>query len=74
MAGDEPITLARLERGMDTLCRIMAGEEPEYAEKLIPLYHRLEAEIEARRSTLGTIEAARARARDLKRSGARAIS
>lgn len=56
---------------MDTLCRIMADEEPEYAEKLIPLYRLLEVEIEARRSSLSTLDAARTRARDLKRSSRR---
>jgi len=71
VAGEAPITLSRLERGMDTLCRIMADEEPEYAEKLIPLYRLLETEIEARRASLSTIDAARARARDLKRSSHR---
>jgi len=56
------ITLERLERAMDTLCRLMAAEEPAYAEKCIPIYQRLEREIEARRATSDVLAAARQRA------------
>ena len=45
MTARGPISLARLERCMDTLCRIMASEEPEEAERLVPIYLRLEREI-----------------------------
>lgn len=64
----DELTLPQMERAMNTLCRIMANEEPEYAEKLVPLYTTLAAEIEARRTKASVMDAARARARSLKRS------
>lgn len=56
------ITLERIERDMEKPCRHIAAEEPTYALKCIPIYQRLEREIEARRATSDVLAAARARA------------
>jgi hypothetical protein len=56
------MSLSRLERCMDTLCRIMADETPENAERLVPVYLRLEKEIRDRSTAMSALEAARHRA------------
>lgn len=58
-----PLTLKRLERAMDVLCRIMSQVAREEALKLVPLYELLEREIGSRRSADVVIAAARAQAR-----------
>lgn len=60
---DAPMTLKRLERAMDVLCRVMEQAADEHAIRLVPLFELLEREIEVRRSAEAALTAARSRRR-----------
>ena len=67
MASADGITVDRLERALDRLCQIMAGE-PDGGADLIPIFRRLEQEIALHRSADNAIAAARLRALRLKKA------
>ena len=64
-AQDEKITIARIERAMDVLAywMIELGEE---GKKCLPIYERLETELEQRKKTEAKMEEVFERARQLK--------
>lgn len=58
-----PVTLRRLEAGMEVLCRVMGQAAHDDALKLVPLYELLDREIGVRRSAERALAAAKARIR-----------
>lgn len=67
MSNVDGITVDRLERALDRVCQIMAGE-PDGGADLIPIFRRLEQEIALHRSADNAIAAARQRALRLRQA------
>lgn len=61
ISADEPITADLLERCLDCLA-ILMHQSPSGGEVYLPIFERLEAEIEAKKATESTMERVRVRA------------